>query len=271
MKTRTLRQDLAAYLMIATLVTACGAIASIARADETAEPRLTTTSQGQGIQRGGTGAGTTSHDEFSPLVTEGERARSTRGSRDASRSSGNTKGGAAAESAAGEFWVYDASVDLYGDVDGDGYWSGIDLMFDVDSVFAEADVYAVLYLSYENGPWNEYASTDDFTIFGASDIDEYVVESDLVSGYPSGDYDLLIEIFDVLDGSFVAEFGPVDTSNLAFLPLEDIGRDTPIETTIVISDGGGGAFGSFGVLALVSVLGFRRMREIRSSRTHDFS
>lgn len=260
MKTRTLRQDLAAYLMIAVLVTAGGAIASVAMADEATQPRLNTTSQGQGIQRGATGGGATSHDEFSPLITTGDRARSTRGSRDARPTGGTTKGAAVSQSAAGEFWVYDASVDLYGDVDGDGYWSGIDLVFDVDTLFAEADVYAVLYLSYELGPWNEYSTTDNFAVFGASNIDEYVVESDLVSGYASGDYDILIEIFDAIDGSFVAEFGPEDSSNLALLPLEDINRDTPPGTTVVISEGGGGAFGGFALFALLIAVGLHYRR-----------
>ena len=95
-----------------------------------------------------------------------------------------------------DFWFYLADVELYGDSDRDGYYSGIDLLFDVDTYYSVADIYAVAYLSYEGGPWEEYAVTEDFTIFGSSGADDYVIVTDLVSGYPRGDYDILIEVFD---------------------------------------------------------------------------
>ena len=101
-------------------------------------------------------------------------------------------------------WFYDAWVDLYADVDNDGYYSGIDLTFDADTIYSVAEVYAVVYLSYELGPWNEYAVTEDFTILGSSGTDEYFIETDLVAGYPTGDYDILIELFDTFDNAFVA-------------------------------------------------------------------
>ena len=62
-----------------------------------------------------------------------------------------------------------------------------------------------MYLSYEGGPWNEYAETEDFTIFGTSSEDEYVLVSELMSGYPTGSYDILIELFDAYDGAFPDE------------------------------------------------------------------
>jgi hypothetical protein len=100
----------------------------------------------------------------------------------------------------------------------------------------------VLYLSLDGGPWNEYGITDDFTIFGTSGTDEYVMVTELMSGYPTGSYDLLIELFDAYDGTFLAEFGPVDTSELAYLPLEDFNRDAPPvpEVQVVVNEGSGG-------------------------------
>jgi hypothetical protein len=85
----------------------------------------------------------------------------------------------------------------------------------------------VLYLSYEGGPWNEYAATETFRIHGATSDDEFVVVTELRTGYPTGNYDLLIELYDTYDGSFVADFGPEDSSALGFLPLEDFNRDDP--------------------------------------------
>ncbi len=141
-----------------------------------------------------------------------------------------------------DFWIYMADVELFADNDRDGYYSGIDLLFDADTYFSRAEVYAVVYLSLEGGVWTEYAVTDDFVINGSSGTDEYVIVSDLVSGYPAGSYDILIELFDAFDGTFVADMGPESTSELAFLPLEDAGRDAPVPVTqtIVVNHGSGG-------------------------------
>ena len=39
-------------------------------------------------------------------------------------------------------------------------------------------MFAVIFLSYEFGPWEEYAVTEDFTIFGSSGTDDYVIVTD---------------------------------------------------------------------------------------------
>jgi len=160
-----------------------------------------------------------------------------------------------------DFWIYSADVVLFADNDGDGYFSGIDLLFDADTYYARAEVYAVVYLSLEGGLWTEYAATENFAINGSSGNDEYVIVTDLVSGYPVGSYDILIELFDIYDGSFVASFGPEDSTELSFLPLEDAGRDTPPQTTtVIVNEGGGGSLGLLGLLALLGVAGFARTR-----------
>jgi len=165
-----------------------------------------------------------------------------------------------------DFWFYLVDVELYADEDRDGYFSGIDLLFDIDTYYSSAEIYAVAYLSWEGGPWEEYAVTEDFTIFGSSGTDDYVVVTDLVSGYPTGDYDLLIEVFDSYTGEFLAFSGPEDTSELAFLPLEDMERDAPRNsvTRITVNSGGGGSIDII-LLALLGLFvlagrhqGFRR-------------
>ncbi len=116
-------------------------------------------------------------------------------------------------------------------------------------------------MSLAGGPWNEYAATEDFTIHGASGDDEYVVVTELVAGYPSGSYDILIEIFDAYDDAFVASYGPDDTSELAFLLLEDADRDAPaVPEVIVIHQGGGGSTGwlSLMILAMAAIVIRRR-------------
>lgn len=175
--------------------------------------------------------------DYPALITAGQRTR------EATRA-GFSKPGAGSTSYLGtsfDFWFYTADVQLFSDVDNDGYFYGIDLLFDVDTIYDFADVYAVVYLSFEGGPWNEYAVTEDFEINASSGSDEYVLVTELMAGYPTGSYDLLIELFDVYDGAFLASFGPDDSSALGFLPLEDINRDAPVEEVrIVVSQGGGG-------------------------------
>ncbi|MBT8077025.1 MAG: choice-of-anchor H family protein, partial [Gammaproteobacteria bacterium] len=158
-----------------------------------------------------------------------------------------------------DFWIYDADVLLFADDDGDGYYYGIDLLFDADTLYSSADVYAAVYLSLDGGPWNEYAVTEDFTIFGTSATDEFVLVTELASGYPTGEYDLLIELFDAFDGAFLASFGPEDTSELAFLPLEDFNRDDPgFDVPVVVSSGGGGGAAGFLFLGMLGLILWRR-------------
>ncbi len=191
-------------------------------------------------------------EEYGALKTAGERSRS--GTRAGFAKPG--AGSSLAQSTSFDFWIYDADVQLFGDDDIDGYFYGVDLLFDADTIYSEADVYAVLYLSFEGGPWNEYAVTEDFTIFGSSGSDEYVLVTELMSGYPTGDYDLLIELFDVFDGAYLASFGPDETSALSFLPLEDFNRDAPIAEVVIIEShgGGGGSFDGWLLSVLILLL-----------------
>jgi len=199
-----------------------------------------------------------SEEVYEKLVTSGDRGKSkTRG---ASAKPGG--GSAGAQSGSVDFWFYEADVILFSDDDNDGYFYGLDVLFDVDTVYSSADVYAVLYLSHEGGPWNEYAATEDFTIFGSSGSDEYVIVTELMSGYPTGNYDLLIELFDAYDGTFLASHGPADTSELSYLPLEDFNRDAPVQQVVIVNEGGGGAIDGWmlGVLLLLLVGGaFRKI------------
>ena len=192
-------------------------------------------------------------EDYGPLLTTGQRSK-------ANTRSGLFKPGSSsvlAQGASLDFWFYEADVILYNDDDNDGFFHGIDLLFDVDTNFIAADIYAVLYLSFEGGPWNEYAATEDFTIYGSSGGDEYVLETELMSGYLTGSYDLLIEVFDAYDDTFLTSFGPDETSELAYLPLEDYNRDAPVEVVVVHNHGGGGAIDQWflGALFLLLVYG----------------
>lgn len=254
MKARILNRSF--YWEVAVIAATAMLFTGIAMAEDSTEPRTAAISQGKGIQRGQLTDGAIKFLEHEALKTEGLRETSTKSSEQQKLN--------AAQAPNTDFWFFDATVDLFSDVDRDGYYFGLDLVFDADTVFTEADVYAVIYLSLEGGPWNELAETDVFTIFGAAAGDEYAVETELITGYPTGDYDMLIELFDTFDNSFVASIGPADTSELSFLPLEDSGRDTPVDTIIVVDSGGGGSLGWFTLLGLAGVLRFFRV--VRAKR-----
>ncbi len=200
-------------------------------------------------------SGTETNDAFQALVTEGKRS-----AEDSEQSSGKLAPPNSAQQSSGfDFWIYSADVDLFYDDDWDGFYHGIDLRFDADTIWGVADVYAAVYLSFEGGPWNQYVVTNDFTIFGTSGVDDYVIETELLSGYPTGYYDLLIELFDAWDGSYLASYGPIDSSELSFLPLESANRDDPFPGGggVSVRRGGGGAIGWL-LLALV-LLARRRL------------
>ena len=237
-------------------------LAAASIADTATEPRQSLTSQGGDIARGGVDGATASYDEFEPLQTSGLRSKKD------TRAAQQKTGVVVSQSGDPNFWFYDADVVLFSDLDRDGYYFGIDLLFDADTTYAVADVYAVLYLSYEYGPWNEYAATEDFTLFGSISADDYVVETELVSGYPTGNYDILIELFDAYDGTFLASFGPEDTSELSNLPLEDSTRDVagPGDTHIVVNSGGGGSFSLLLLLGLLAVRMTLRPQAARLSK-----
>lgn len=191
-----------------------------------------------------------------------------RTSPDTSGAPASKQRGAVSRSLGSGFYIYDAQVTLYYDDDFDGHFYGLDVAFDADTDFFAADVYARLYLSYEGGPWEEYFTTDYFTIFGASGLDDYVVETELFVGYPTGYYDVLIELYDDF-GDFVASFGPEDTSELSVLPLEDQQKDAPVIETIVVSgsSGGGGASG-IPELLLLGLFALLRVRRVAARQIY---
>lgn len=246
----TATKQLRIPFIVATMLLLSIAATTVFAAPE--ETRQSVSTQSTKAERDRGVPGRVSEDEFDALITEGSRQTSKRpavksalSARQSSVASGAT--------ASNDFWFYSADVVLFNDHDNDGHFHGIDLLFDADTVYFEADVYAVVYLSLSDGPWNEYSATDDFTLFGSAADDEYVIVTELVSGYPTGSYDLLIELFDAYDDSFLASFGPVDTSELAFLPLEDANRDTPFDepTTVIVHEHGGGSIGWLTILLLL--------------------
>jgi len=163
---------------------------------------------------------------------------------------------------AGDITIYDASTTLISDFDDDGFYHRFSVAIDADTIYSESWVYARLYLSYEGGPWNYYATSADFVIHGDSELDVFVIETELAEGFPAGYYDIRIELYDAELGDLLLSYGPYDDASLSTLPLEDSLYDddyssVAYSTEVIVAGSGGislwllAVFGLAGVLRLI--------------------
>jgi hypothetical protein len=127
--------------------------------------------------------------------------------------------------------IYDAGSTLRRDRDGDGHHSEFQIRFDADSLVGDALVYAKLYLRRvgDTGGWQFYHATDDFWIFGQSGTDDYYVTTTLDDGFPTGEYDVLIDLYESGHSGIVATLTAYDDESLASLPLEENALDVPYD------------------------------------------
>ncbi len=151
-----------------------------------------------------------------------------------------------------DFSIFDARTVISRDDDDDGYYHRLSVSFDPDVIGGRAWVYARLYLSLEGGPWNHYYTTESFPIDEDDSDDDYEVVTRLLDGYPSGYYDVLIELYDADHDALVAEYGPYDDRDLSVLPLEDSDHDGDDHYH------GGGAMGLSMLLFALVIRLFRR-------------
>ena len=147
-----------------------------------------------------------------------------------------------------DIFVYDASVELISDFNYDGFYHRFSVSVDADTVYETAYVYARLYLSYEGGPWNHYATSDNYHIYGDSELDRFVIETELGEGFPTGYYDVRIELYDADHDIWIDTYSSYDDADLLELPLEDSYYDEEYntveyltETEIIVSGHGHGA------------------------------
>jgi len=163
-----------------------------------------------------------------------------------------------------EVWVYNASSDLISDFDYDGFYHRFSVSIDADTIHSTSYVYAKLYLSFEGGPWNYYASSQAYHIYADSDLDTFTIETELADGFPTGYYDVRIELFNADTGEWLLNYGPYEDSSLSSLPLEDsyyddtyIEIDYPvIETEVVVS--GRGSMNALLLMLPVLIVAARR-------------
>lgn len=171
-----------------------------------------------------------------------------------------TENARATSSKHGLLWIFEAAIGFNTDHDHDGHYSNFTLTIDIDTRTAMSAVYTVLYLSLEDGPWTEYAVSDNFYIQGSGPHDSYTIEADLTSGYPSGYYDHLIEVYDADSHELLTSYGPDDAHFLHSLPFESRRHDQlfSFDSSISFNVSGTGSSDLPLLLPLLSMLFFRR-------------
>lgn len=157
-----------------------------------------------------------------------------------------------------DFWIYDSWVTLYDDFDYDGFYSRFRVEFDADTVFADVPVYAVIYLGNEDTYESIYV-TSEFSIYGEDSHDSLVIDSELMTGFPPYDYDILIELYDAQTEELLAISDGYDDADLAFVSLESTNYDQYQEETVVVVEQHGGAI-SLSLLLMVGLVIVLRMR-----------
>ncbi len=161
-----------------------------------------------------------------------------------------------------DFEIFDAWVDLTGDIDYDGYYHRIKITFDADVNSTVETVYAKLYLSFEGGPWKQYTETELFEIYFNSQDDTYETVTELIEGYHPGRYDVLIELHSLFHPGIVASQILTQHDNGYSITLEDLTYDDDYrQDNYFVSDYyiGAGSFSWAGmiILSLLLLIKFR--------------
>lgn len=166
-------------------------------------------------------------------------------------------------------WLYDVVIGFNNDYDNDGHYSNFSITLDFDTSLITPLVYAVLYVSIDDGPWNEYAVSGDFTINGSNAYDAYTIHATLDSGYPTGYYNHYVELYDAYSHEFLTGYGPDDNHYFHHLPFESSVHDhhTGFASSVSLRFTGTGSIGPFSLCLLVMLFGLQLKRYVRRSQT----
>jgi hypothetical protein len=160
------------------------------------------------------------------------------------------------------YWFYDSEVDYLNDPDYDGYFSGFALTFDIDTVYSAAPVYAVVYLG-TNDNYQAIYVTQVFYLYGDSSDDTLVLENNLMSGFPSHDYDLLIEVFDANSDELLITADYYTDSDLSYVSLESSEHEIIYSEpgVVIVTEHGGSLSAWILVIGLMFSLSLRLLRQ----------
>lgn len=165
-------------------------------------------------------------------------------------------------------WLYEVSIALSQDYDNDGHYSTFSITLDFDTSLHTPWVYAVLYVSNDNGPWYEYAVTGNFQINSGDLSDAYTIHATLDSGYPTGLYNHYVEVYDAYSHDLLTSYGPQDNHYFYELPFESSAHDHSfgISSNVTLSFSGAGSLPPTSIALLAGLLAARRNSTRRRKR-----
>lgn len=118
-----------------------------------------------------------------------------------------------------EVRIYDAWLDMRADSDGDGYHHLFDITFDIDSIANGHSIYVIGEL--QGSSRQILFRTDPYTVNGGSGEDTYQVRVLLTDGYPPGQYQLILHVYDANSNNLLITYDGLDNHRLNNLFLED--------------------------------------------------
>lgn len=120
-----------------------------------------------------------------------------------------------------ELRIVTATIDLFEDNDGDGFYQTFVLRFDPDSFYRRINVFATIDIRSRGGAWNEFYTTDRFTVETGSPWDVTEISARVLGGYPTNEYDLSITLYEIDCCNQPVPVLSFDHPVLSNLPLED--------------------------------------------------
>lgn len=124
-----------------------------------------------------------------------------------------------------DVWISDVGLLLYKDFDDDGYHAGFSLTVDADTNYSDTDVYLSISTQRSRGAVENLHTSNVFPLYGRTSADEYQIDIELISNYPTDHYDLIIELRDAYNHQQLDRITSYDFSNLRDLPLESEDHD----------------------------------------------
>ncbi len=158
------------------------------------------------------------------------------------------------------FDIFDVDVVLFDDYDHNGFYSGLDITFDVDVEYGNAWVYAEIWIRPSGGYYELLHSTETFMVSGPGADDAYRVSTELLEHYPTDYYDIMIELYNADDysGYAVASAGYNYHAALTALPLESRGHHHGSGSLTIVAEGTGSAGWLFPLLLAPALLRLRK-------------
>lgn len=164
-----------------------------------------------------------------------------------------------------QFELFDAWVDLSGDLDQDGYYHNIKVSFDADvNTQTTEAVYAKIFLSYQGGPWFQLSTTDLFEIYSNSENDSFEILNELEQGFEPGEYEVLIELHSLYHSGIVSQKILQLERHGYLITLEDLAHDQPAYSMTYVDSYEVGVSGGFSIAGLL-MLGLLGMFKFRFS------